>query len=145
MKKWTKLTIIGIVIILLVSIVNYFAKPERRIERFVLKYEGELQQIADAHLNGDLSIKEFKGAEVEQVFPGEHPMLQFSACGFGIAPASVYYGFYYSPNDVPLTYQNAEEELMKEADDKWQWKGEGDNGGVTYKIKDKWYYYKARF
>ncbi|MBO6155534.1 MAG: hypothetical protein J6O60_08855 [Lachnospiraceae bacterium] len=62
----------------------------------------------------------------------------------GNNPAGKYYGFYYSPNDIPQSYQ-CEKKVVTNGDDSWKWTGGGDDGGITKKICDKWYYFEAWF
>lgn len=71
--------------------------------------------------------------------------IDFYCYGFGIAPSSTYYGFYYSSNDEPIGFQAAQIEL--EPDGKgWVWQQpNGDNRYYTEKISDNWYYYEAGF
>ncbi len=78
-------------------------------------------------------------------YEGEHPMYQFGLWGRGLVANSVYYGCYYSPEDVPLCLDNAKFPLISHGENAWTWQGEGDNGGRTEKIKDKWYYFEAHF
>lgn len=54
-----------------------------------------------------------------------------------------YSGFYYSQNDIPFAFQNTNNELKKENYNTWSWK-DGNNGGITIKIKNNWYYYEAK-
>ena len=66
--------------------------------------------------------------------------------GVGIAPASKYYGFYYSPDDVPVAYQNVNDNLTHVSDDEWKWSDNGtDNGDRTIRIIENWFYYEAWF
>jgi len=63
----------------------------------------------------------------------------------GIASASKYYGFYYSPDDVPAAYQNANNILAAVSNNEGEWSDGTDNGGRTIKILKDWYYYEAWF
>ena len=63
-----------------------------------------------------------------------------------ISNGNTYRGFYYSPDDVPLAFQNTETILYQEdGSNRWTWSSEGDNHGETYKIDDGWYYFSASF
>ena len=75
----------------------------------------------------------------------EHEMVEFMLGGRGLAPSSTYYGCYYSPDDVPLAFQNMDVKLTQDGHDYWVWTEVGDNRGATAKIKDKWYYFEASF
>ena len=55
-----------------------------------------------------------------------------------------YHGFYYSPDDVPLAFQNTAVPLEETADG-WTWRAEGDNRGFTRRLAPGWYYFEAYF
>ncbi|MDN5307858.1 MAG: hypothetical protein PWP16_1221 [Eubacteriaceae bacterium] len=146
MKKRNKLIVIIVLIILMIIAVKYIYNSERRVKNFVINNNEELVTIAEAYLNGDTSITTYKGAKVERVYGGDHVIVQFFYGGFGIAPASRYYGFYYSPDDAPTVYQNSpRNELVDGDDQQWIWTDGTDNGGRTFRITDNWFYYEAWF
>lgn len=71
--------------------------------------------------------------------------IDFYCSGFGIAPSSTYYGFYYSSNDEPIGFQAAPIELEPDGNG-WSWQQpNGDNSYYTEKILKNWYYYRAGF
>ncbi len=72
---------------------------------------------------------------------GEHEMVEFTLFAFG----DTYYGCYYSPDGVPLGFQNTQQELILDGDGSWTWQAEGDNHGLTRLISDRWYYFEASF
>lgn len=112
---------------------------------FVLAHQDELSEIAIAYLDGDTTTKSYRTVKIDGLFDGEHQIVQFLYSGFGIAPSSKYYGFYYSPDDIPVAHQNVKIELEEVNSQKWEWTDGTDNGGITKKICDHWYYYKAWF
>jgi hypothetical protein len=144
-KKWKKLIISAALIILAICAVTYISNPERRVKNFVNHNSEELKLIAEAYLNSDTTIKTYKGVEIEQVFRGTHHIVQFYYSGIGIIPASKYYGFYYSPDDIPTAYQNVKQSLTAVSDKEWKWSDGTDNGGRTIKITKNWFYYEAWF
>ena len=75
------------------------------------------------------------------IFEGEHDMLQFAlnSLTFG------YSGCYYSPDDVPLPFQNVDVPLVPDGEDRWVWEDGTDNHGEVRKLRSGWYYYKAWF
>lgn len=79
------------------------------------------------------------------IYKGDTDIVQYDFSGKGIAPASIYYGFYYSPDDIPVPYDNADYDLELKSADEWTWDGVGDNGGIIRKICENWYYYEAWF
>lgn len=56
---------------------------------------------------------------------------------------SGYSGFYYSPTDIPVTYQGADVTLQK-TNTGWAWEHPG-GYGTTEKITDCWYTFEAYF
>lgn len=80
--------------------------------------------------------------EKVSVFEGEHDMVQFALYSLTVR----YTGCYYSPDDVPLPFQNAAGvSLQPNGEDSWVWEDETGNHGETRKLRDCWYYYKAWF
>ena len=118
---------------------------QTKIADFVITNESELESIALNCLDGDETIAEYKGVEVGGVYSGEHQIVQFDYSGSGVVPSTTYYGFYYSRDNVPTAFQNAEIELVSASDDEWTWDDGTDNGGLTKRITECWFYYEARF
>ncbi|MEA4814297.1 MAG: hypothetical protein VB112_05285 [Oscillospiraceae bacterium] len=145
MKKRNKIIVAVLLVILAIYAIKFISNPERRIKNFVNQNSEELVTVAEAYLNSDTRTKTYKGVEVEQVFRGDNDIVQFYYCGVGIVPASKYYGFYYSPDDVPTAYQNTNYSLSAVSDDEWEWSDGTDNGGRTKRIMKNWFYYEAWF
>ena len=72
-------------------------------------------------------------------WPGQHPMVEYI-----LLTGSGYYGFYYSPDDVPLAFQNVPVPL-EETSTGWQCQAEGDDHGFTYRLSPGWYYFEVHF
>ena len=81
------------------------------------------------------------GYKYVNTWEGEHSMVEFLITTRG----DTYYGCYYSPDDVPLAFQNTAAELTLCGHDSWKWSADGDNAGKTMKIMDHWYYFEASF
>ncbi len=145
MKKLIKILITGILILLAICVVKIILNPEQRIKNFINQNKTDLTTIAESYLNSDTAIKTYKGITIEQVFRGENDIVQFYYGGVGIVPASKYYGFYYSPNDLPAVYQNANYNLSFVSNNEWKWTDGTDNGGITKKLMKNWFYYEAWF
>ena len=145
MKKRNKIIVAVLLVILAIYAIKFISNPERRIKNFVNQNSEELVTVAEAYLNSDTTTKTYKGVEVEQVFRGDNDIVQFYYGGVGIVPASKYYGFYYSPDDVPTAYQNTKYSLSAVSDDEWEWSDGTDNGGRTKRIMKNWFYYEAWF
>lgn len=145
MRRVKAKVLLGFVIVLgLVIIITVFMNPERRIFFMVEKNQTEYEAVAVQLLSTGEPM-EVKGVGNIKVLMGDHAMVDFYVTGFGLAPSSTYYGFFYSPDDVPLAIWNIDVELTEYAEDEWKWTEYGDNRGVTKKIVDGWYYYEASF
>lgn len=137
-----------IVVAIVASLILYKElqpSQEDEIVSFVEENKIELEEISEKVLNGDEEIKDYKTVVIDGTWGnGDNQIVQFMYEGVGIASAGKYYGFYYSPNDIPQSYQ-CEKKVVTDGDDSWKWTSGGDDGGITKKICDKWYYFEAWF
>lgn len=149
MKKWKKSFVIIAVLLLTGSFLRLYFLPERKIIHFVNTNEEALKELALDYLSGEkyyLGEPVFcKNVEMKGVKNGDHPIVEFYHSGFGIAPSGVYYGFYYSPDNVPVAILDYDSLLKPSGYEEWMWSGAGDNGGMTKRIKENWFYYEAWF
>jgi len=148
MRKIKKKTVIKILIVVgAILFLKWYSNPERRIfamvDRNLEKYEIAAQQM----LSGEIAASgvEAPGVCDVDVIMGEHIVVDFFVTGYGLAPSGGYYGFYYSPEDLPMVYMDEMAKLTEYEADVWTWQGVGDNDGVIKKIADCWYYYEATF
>lgn len=130
--KWVPLTLA----LLLLAALWLRGGSERRAERFVRAHGAEIVEAwrRDGALpeSGQLAANEW---------PGEHTMLEFLlSAGLG-----GYSGCYYSPDGVPLAFQNTELSLEETAPGRWAWQGGGDNHGETWRIGGNWFGFWAVF
>ena len=142
-KKRLKL-IIGIILLVIIIIFvnsnNY--KNYKDISKYVNKDYKELENIANAYLSGsDPDYPDY--IESVNVYE-DNNTVEFLTGGRGLVSTASYYGFYYSKNDKPISFQN-QYDLIQISEDKWMWSGKGDNEGKTFKIRNNWYYYEASF
>ncbi len=145
-KKGIAIIFSGAGIVLLAALFFHFMGDyEGRINHFVKSNETALEEIALDQLGGVETVSEYQGAKIEGVCSGEHKIVQFFSGGFGLVPSSTYYGFYYSEDDVPVAYANSNNKLTVVSDNEWAWDDGTDNGGITKKISEHWYYYEAWF
>ncbi len=160
--KWTKkehriLAMLLLIIAAALAVVwvqfGPFLINQSMIGGYVKFHETELEIIAMDMIEHDFENpeKEYdtkrdeKGATRIVSFASRPDMVQFDTWGFGLAPSTVYYGFYYSLNDEPIPYCGVDYELISDGDG-WSWQQpESDNRGYTEKIMNNWYYYEARF
>lgn len=144
MKK--KILVAVLVILLASALIVYFTgNPQKKIETLVLENTVQLEELAQKQLAGEETQEEYLGVQVEGVYPGENPIVQFGSSAFGLVPSTTYYGFYYSPSDQPAAFQNVDLPLSETEQDCWEWSDGTDNGGVTSRIAPNWFYYEARF
>lgn len=143
MKK--KMCLIFLVVISVYIVSKVLFNPYAKISRYVNHNEGNLRASCEFYLEQNHVNKADTEIDVMGIYGGEYKIVQFFYSGKGIVPASIYYGFYYSPDDIPVPYCNGNEELEMVSEDEWTWKDVGDNGGKLRKIQDNWYYYEAWF
>lgn len=101
-----------------------------KVVKYVIDNKETLLTLAGKSLNHEeITNKPFRIKEISTY--GEN-MVEFSVWSF----TNQYSGFYYSKEDKPLAFQNVDAELLKEKENIWSWKENGDNGGKTIKIVD---------
>ena len=75
--------------------------------------------------------------------------VEFYCGGSGLVPNSSYYGFYYSPDDLPLAVDVTRTENLKAEGNGFGWKEPGGLGGdnwyYTERIMENWYYYESHY
>jgi len=134
-------------------VLGYFSSPVLRVRAFLWTYQKDLEQrIQEAGSVGEVEGQFFSdpmpalcGIKKFDVWPGNQDMIEFHLFGKGAGGQTSYYGCYYSWEDVPLAYQNADVTLTQDGHDYWQWQAEGDNHGATRKLSEHWYYFEAHF
>ena len=120
----------------------WWTSPEQRVDRFVAKNAEVLEESLGTDLSGG-----YPGGLGIQYYNcwGEdsgHPIGEF-CFGPSILHGRQYYGCYYSPDDEPRGFQSVEVTLVPDGENRWTWRAEGDNRGMTKKIQDRWYYFEA--
>lgn len=152
-----KTAIVITIAVILVGALHSHFNYERRMAHFVTQNEPKLTALAEDYLEktGQREIT-YRGAKIGGVFPAGE-VVPFDVGGIGIVPSASYYGFYYSPEDIPVSNGEGELEKVEEQEgflpglvpknqkERWVWQGYGDNGGEIVKIKEHWYYYKCWF
>ena len=143
MKKrkwiWIGLTAVLIVCVLILS------DPQIRTNLFVRLYHEQIEEGLRINAGVPADDVVLLGYKSVNTWEGEHTMVEFLISASGFGSETTYYGCYYSPDDVPLAFQNLDVELTQCGHDSWKWYGEGDNAGKTMKIMDNWYYFEASF
>lgn len=140
-KKTIKNIVATFVGIMLVSAISIYSIPKLRVSLFVHFYHDLIEEsLAVGHgVPADDAV--FLGYDAVNSWDSTHSMTEFVIMSRG----NTYYGCYYSPDDVPLAFQNTDTKLTQDGHDYWEWEAEGDNHGATAKITDRWYYFEAVF
>ena len=114
---------------------------EQRVVNLFSKHQATLeQQMETWETEGTLGWTE--NWKAVNHWSGEHEMVEYLVATAG----DTYHGFYYSPEDVPLAFQNTDVPLVPaETEEGWIWTAEGDNRGRTYRLAERWFYFEAKF
>ena len=149
MDKTKRRRIILIILVAFICVIFAVGKifsPERAVLRTFKANEAALNEMVQSYLAGDTAAlrTDIPGVQSVQYWHGDNGMIEFFVKGRGIAPASSYFGFYYSVDGAPLAFQNTKVTLI-ESGDGWKWTHGGDNRGYTEHISGNWYYYEAAF
>lgn len=136
-RKW----IIAIIIVLIVALGSVYSIPKLRVSLFVHSYHELIEEALAAGNGVPADDAVLLGYDYVNSWEGAHPMTEFVIMTYG----DTYYGCYYSPDDVPLAFQNTDVEVTQDGHDYWEWEAEGDNHGSTSKIMEQWYIFKASF
>lgn len=143
MRRVKGYIVLGVLVLIgLIAVAGTAMDAERRIFTMVEKNRIVYEQTARQLLE-DGEEHEVEDVESVFVFDGEYPMVEFMVERDGMIPPAQYFGFYYSPSDVPLAFQNIDVPLTEYKENEWEWSEEGDNRGVTKKITECWYYFEA--
>ena len=125
MKKH-KLFWIALAVILIAGVMLVY-NPQVRANLFVRLYHEEIEEGFKMHAGVPADDAVLFGYKYVNTWEGEHSMVEFLITTRG----ETYYGCYYSPDDVPLAFQNTAAELAQCGHDSWKWSAEGDNVGKT--------------
>lgn len=136
-RKWIWI----VLAVILVAGVLIISNPQIRTNLFVRLYHDDIEEGLRMNAGVPADDVVLFGYQYVNTWEGEHSMVEFLISSRG----DTYYGCYYSPDDVPLAFQNIDTKLTQDGHDYWEWKAEGDNHGSTSKIMDHWYYFEASF
>lgn len=138
-KAHFMLLLFAILVLSVVAFAILSSTPEKKSKQFVEQHANSFSALLDS----GQSIPSTWDGQTVDVWTGDHVMYEFTL-GSGMGDRQ-YWGVYYSPDDVPLSFQNTDVPLSTHGDGIWTWHTEGDNHGTTKKITDKWYYFEASF
>jgi len=134
-----KSKIISAVILgLVAALVCLFCVPQIRVRLFAYAYHEQIEEgIAENEgVPGDDVV--IGGYKYVNTWSDDPWMTEFVLLKYG----KYYYGCYYSPEDVPFSFQNITDNLNEVGENRWEWK-ENTGKGYTTKMFDNWYYFKA--
>lgn len=115
--------------------------PQIRVNLFVRLYHSRIEEGLSMGSGVPADDAVLFGYQAVNSWNGKHPMTEFVIMSRGDS----YYGCYYSPDDVPLAFQNTAADLTPAGQSRWVWTAEGDNHGTTARIMEHWYYFDASF
>ena len=135
----------AIIIVLAAGIIN---APANKAKLVVNLWHDDFEANSISALQNSNAEDKLHGVRLDGIFKSqasesdETGIVQYTVNAYGLPSAGAYYGFYYSPDDEPAAYQNIDCRLKEDGENRWSWNKDGASG-VTYKICDKFYYYKA--
>ena len=135
----------AIIIVLAASIIN---APANKAKLVLNLWHDDFEANSISALQNSNADDKLHGVRLDGIFKSqtdgndEAGIVQYMVKAYGLPSAGTYYGFYYNPDDEPAAYQNIDCRLMEDGDNRWSWSKDGASG-VTYKICDKFYYYKV--
>ena len=144
-SKTMMVILAAIIIVLAASIIN---APANKSKLVLNLWHDDFEANSISALQNSNADDKIHGVRLDGVFKSqasesdETGIVQYTVNAYGLPSAGTYYGFYYSPDDEPAAYQNIDCRLMEDGDNRWSWSKDGASG-VTYKICDKFYYYKV--
>ena len=138
-RKWIFL------IPVIIAVIFVLSNPRIKTDLFVRLYHQQIEEGLKLEAGVPADDAVLFGYRSVNTWEGEHTMVEFLISASGFGSETSYYGCYYSPDDVPLAFQNYDTELIPTTNNSWEWFGEGDNWGETSKIMNGWYYFEAHF
>jgi len=116
--------------------------PEKRVMNYFYRHVSELKDDMRNHFEKGEPLS-FPSGIIVNEWPGKHTIVEYIVKARGIVPSSKYYGFFYSIDNVPVSFQNSGENLTRLSASEWEWRGEGDNRGYIRQIEPYWFYFEA--
>ena len=135
-RKWI---LIGLAVILIAGALM-ISNPQLRTNLFVRLYHNDIEEGLRINAGVPADDAVLFGYKYVNTWEGEHSRVEFVI----MSRAHTYYGCYYSPDDVPLVFQNQRANLWQDGQDRWKWVGDGIHGSTT-RIMEHWYYFEASF
>lgn len=143
-----KIIIVILLVIVLILIAWILNAPANKSKLVLNLWHDDFEANSISALQNCNAEDKLHGVRLEGIFKSqasesdETGIVQYTVNAYGLPSAGAYYGFYYSPDDEPAAYQNIDCRLKEDGENRWSWSKDGASG-VTYKICDKFYYYKV--
>ena len=115
--------------------------PEQRTIRYFDRHRTALEE--DALRTVETGRVSGRAGITVQYWDGAHPVVEYVVVSRGIVSASKYYGFFYSPEDEPVSFQNTGEPLTGISAQESEWHGQGDDYGMVRRLDTNWFYFEA--
>lgn len=128
----------AVVLIFVLIISSVFLIPQLRVRLFVSLYHEQIEEGLGINEGVPADDAVIGGYHYVDTWGDDPKMTEFVILRYG----KTYYGCYYSPEDVPFSFQNKTDELIQKSDNRWVWDKDTESG-VTSKIAENWYYFKA--
>ncbi len=143
MRKRIAFAIVTVLVIAALCAAVFLAvgDPEKRTLRYFDTHREALEQdVQSASETGRAST----GLKITQnLWDGEHPILEYTVINGGIVTSSKYYGFFYSFDGEPAAFQNVDVPLVQTSPQEWTWSADGDNRGLVRRLDGNWFYFEA--
>ena len=134
-----KRKIISIFSVFLVAVlVCSFFVPQIRVRLFAYGYHEQIEESIAENQGVPASDAVIGGYKYVNTWSEDPRMTEFLILRYG----EYYYGCYYSPEDVPFSFQNITDNLIENSSNRWEWQKD-ESEGYTAKMFDNWYYFKA--
>ena len=139
MKRRKQAWLLCVLLLAAMFLSGYFS-PQKRIGRYVDAHLETLEQDMHNYFALEQPLRYDEGILHVNHWSGTHHMVEYILSTGG----GRYCGFYYSPDDVPLAFQNTPCALRQDGA-VWSWSADGDNRGATGRIRAQWFWFEARF
>lgn len=150
MRKINRKTAVCTLAIMVLFAIGVLNVPSNKTRIILKLWQDDFQDTSIMTLESGVTDEMLHGIRLDGVFKNRNygndgrEIVQYTVKAYGLPSAGAYYGFYYSPDDVPAAYQNVRCKLNDDGNNHWSWSKDGGRGS-TYKICDKFYYYAAYF
>ncbi len=139
MKK-VKTIIPLLIFCLITALLCSFYVPQIRVRLFAHGYHEQIEENIAENQGVPASDAVIGGYKYVNTWSDDPWMTEFVLLQYG----KTYYGCYYSPEDVPFSFQNITDNLIEDGKNRWEWQ-EDESEGYTSKMFDNWYYFKATY